>query len=1001
MNESFNSVYFDNVPFKNFDELSLNAIKNIYYDNSNYSSNFGNSLDGNIFINTNIPSDSLKASLEIRTDFPNFSFKNNLHEKNQGAINYIYYLSGTIKLSKTFMPKFVVNLEYKNDNEPYYTSGYKNIAFTENVNNIYLNPLRATTFGTNLNAEFLNDSNFYKSHFFKNDLTFSRNLFAKIVLPISKNTNITIENYSYYKNGNLPVFENTLLNWENNPSTTKKSSSTIINFEQYIYQSEKTKIKLFINFGYSFYNNTLQNEIYKKDFFRYGYSGNYKTYKINSYTITDSTSIYGPGIREQNGFSDTLFVYNSNEYSNDFYVKWNNDFYNSVNHNNVYFLNSDIYHVTGGLLNGQEAPLIYNLWNNPGQPYSLYSEQTNKNIYSSALFNFCYNNIVFVVGAELQKNNYSSYSLKPLQLWELARKLSNKQIQSLDLANPFPVYDNNGIFQDTIWYNRLYNEQLQTYFDYNFRLSKGYAYNSLNWIETDGYKPSDFSMEMFSADEIISENILQMYGYDYTGNKIKNFSYKDYFNYKNLYGVNYRPIKAFEPVCYNVFAKTDFVFKNFNINSGIKLSAYNNKQPVLYNSYSFYRIKKVSEVSSINGNAVSHPANIGSDYAVYVNSLNNPTSIMGYRYGNHWYDFLGNKISNIDYMSQPYVYPYLYNSNISSETFFDDNFKMYKTAYNILPNITVSYPIKNLLPFVSFYRASQNPGDESLFNPINYGYFSNTSISTNYRGIFTNSALLPTTSNNLTIGIYNKPFPKSTIGLVYEHNWTNNIIDIFKYVNGFPNDYYSFVNNPNYMITHNITLSINMQNVLFNKISVGGSICAQEHTKNSWYYNLYYPTLISKGWLLYSIDNRNGNSFLSKVFTKGIELSAFFNFNRYSTFTQNLSSFYKKNTVLRANTNIFKLNISAEKKIPIYNKQYVISLYIIVENLLNKLNNFYYYYETGNLNDDGYLSDPANNSEINLQTNPESFKNYYKMYINNPYYYDIPRTVRFGIKLLF
>jgi len=210
------------------------------------------------------------------------------------------------------------------------------------------------------------------------------------------------------------------------------------------------------------------------------------------------------------------------------------------------------------LLNGDESSKIYNLWNNPGAPYNNYSKSSENNWYISANFNIMYKKVDINIGGDFNKKISRSYALAPNELWTLARKLTNNQIQELDYNNPHPVYDDNNVFQDTIRYDRLYNPNLQTYFDLMFRSKLGLSYNNTTWIETDNYNPSDFSIDMFSANEILDANIIQTNGYDYTGKKITNYSYSEFFTSKNIYGADYRPIKAFEPTSFNIFVNAKY-----------------------------------------------------------------------------------------------------------------------------------------------------------------------------------------------------------------------------------------------------------------------------------------------------------------------------------------------------------------------------------------------------------------------------------------------------------
>jgi hypothetical protein len=52
---------------------------------------------------------------------------------------------------------------------------------------------------------------------------------------------------------------------------------------------------------------------------------------------------------------------------------------------------------------------------------------------------------------------------------------------------------------------------------------------------------------------------------------------------------------------------------------------------------------------------------------------------------------------------------------------------------------------------------------------------------------------------------------------------------------------------------------------------------------------------------------------------------------------------------------------------------------------------------TGLPDDDGYLSAPEYQNEINEQLNPETYRRMYELYINYPGNYSTPRTLRLGL----
>ena len=78
-----------------------------------------------------------------------------------------------------------------------------------------------------------------------------------------------------------------------------------------------------------------------------------------------------------------------------------------------------------------------------------------------------------------------------------------------------------------------------------------------------------------------------------------------------------------------------------------------------------------------------------------------------------------------------------------------------------------------------------------------------------------------------------------------------------------------------------------------------------------------------------------------------------------------------------------------------------LNIYLWVSNLLNTRNINSVYRFTGISDDDGYLAAAQYQPLINSQNNPESFRNYYSMYVDNPFNLGLPRTIRLGVKFDF
>ena len=78
-----------------------------------------------------------------------------------------------------------------------------------------------------------------------------------------------------------------------------------------------------------------------------------------------------------------------------------------------------------------------------------------------------------------------------------------------------------------------------------------------------------------------------------------------------------------------------------------------------------------------------------------------------------------------------------------------------------------------------------------------------------------------------------------------------------------------------------------------------------------------------------------------------------------------------------------------------------LNIYLWIGNLLNTRNVNSVYRFTGVADDDGYLAASQYQPLINSQNDPDAFRNYYSMFVDNPFNLGLPRTVRLGVKFDF
>jgi hypothetical protein len=102
----------------------------------------------------------------------------------------------------------------------------------------------------------------------------------------------------------------------------------------------------------------------------------------------------------------------------------------------------------------------------------------------------------------------------------------------------------------------------------------------------------------------------------------------------------------------------------------------------------------------------------------------------------------------------------------------------------------------------------------------------------------------------------------------------------------------------------------------------------------------------------------------------------------------------------------FLLNLRLDKDFNFYlakgnKKPATINVYLDILNLLNTLNVTGVYPATGSPVDDGYLTAPEYQNQISQQVSPESYRDLYSVYIENPYNYATPRQIRLGLMFNF
>jgi outer membrane receptor protein involved in Fe transport len=639
-------------------------------------------------------------------------------------------------------------------------------------------------------------------------------------------------------------------------------------------------------------------------------------------------------------------------------------------------------------------------------------------------------------GFEYEKRTDRSWFIRTNTLWSLGRQLANFHIQELDLANPYII--ENGTF-DTIYYDRLNNKEAQSRFDWSLR--EKFNIGETEYIDIDSFDPDALSIDMFSADELNENDFISYYGYDYKGDLLTSSSSIEDFFYQRVDrdgdGVEddfVRNIGAFEPIYTAGYIQDKFAFDDLIFNIGVRVDRFDANQSVLSDPYSLYQTYTAGSSADLltTGDYVK-PTSIGDDYVVYVNDLENPTEVVGYRNGEDWFDQNGELIIDPKSIAQSsttgQITPYLVNPEDSIPVFSD-----YDPETVFSPRISFSFPISDEAQFFAHYDVvTQRPPSGNRIEPIDYLY-----IEDRVGALINNPNLKAEKTVDFELGFAQTLNLKSSLTLSAFYRELRDMIQIVKTNYSYPVSYLTYGNidfgtvkgmSATYDMRRsgNVTLSANY--TLQFADGTGSSSSSGLSLVNTGQPNLRTTIPLSydqRHAFNVSMDYRygSGKDYTGPVlFKKQVFANAGANFvviagsgtpySRQSNITQEAAFGINDRSTLEGSLNgsrlpwTVRINTKINKRFTLDvgqldNKRTLgFNVYLQVQNLLNTKNVRSVYRATGNPDDDGYLSDAAAQTDIQAQNDPQSFTDMYRIKINNPSNYSLPRLARLGIEINF
>jgi len=1054
------TVYvIDGVKVRGSNNLPKSAIDQITVMTGGLPAQYGDATGGVISITTRGPSKETFGSFELVTSkfldpygfyLGELFLSGPLYSKNVKDKND----STKIVKDPRIGYLLTLNYTYQADYEPYIIGNW--YAKDDAIDYITSNPLSASTTSESIttipNACYLHNDSFYNTDK-KKDGDRTRVMAAgKLDFKITKNINFTLGGTYDYSNTRINNLQNSLFNSQNNgqqiynnwraygrltqkfssDAADKESSASIIKNAFYQIQAD-----------YSQENIIQQDKNHKDNFFDYGYIGKFTTYRTNTYAWTDTLAGFSDGVYRRNSYMDTLYAYEPGTLNPDM-ATYNSKFYSLYDGETGVYMNKEIVENMGGLLNGQFPESIYGLWTSPGTPYNYYAKSVSKQFRIGASgsadifdheisFGFDFeqrNDADFRINNPQINGTPSGTILGPAGLWTLARSLTNFHLLQLDIEHPIYITDANGVFQDTIDYNWLYNAQAQTQFDINLRKHLGIAVDGKEWLDLDSYDPSDLSIDYFSADELFNNGNSYVYysGYDHHGKKLNHKpSLEEFFTAKDEYGNYKREIAPFEPTYGSVYLQDKFAFYDLIFNVGLRIDRYDANQMVLKDPYCFFETYKVQDVRSIHPDWTI-PSNIGDDYVVYVDNYKDPNSIKGYRTGfspsdAKWYNSSGTLVSDPDDITgtSGIIQPYLVDpdANLSSNAFKD-----YDPQITVMPRISFSFPISDVALFFAHYDILSNrPSGYGQMNPMSYLFItSNNEI--------TNPNLKPEKTIDYELGFNQKLSNTSSIKLSAFYREMRDQIQAQFFSGAYPVNYMTYSNIDFGTIkgfqasfdlrqTGNVSLRANytlqFANGTGSDATTSRSLIATGQSNIRTTLPLNFD---QRHHFQFVLDYRfasgrlyNGPKWFGMEILKNTGANIVIDAGSGSPYSRrDVNTNYLVGS-LNGSRKPFRsfMNIKIDRTIDLVwgkkegskGKEASLNIYLDISNVLNQKIIINVYETTGNPDDNGYLTAAKNQADIKAQYDEIAYRNYYTMLINNPDNYGSPRTIRLGAVVSF
>lgn len=1084
------AYYIDGVRVQGGSSTNIpqNAIDQLQVITGGTPAQYGDFIGGAISITTRSPTKDWRRSFEYQTSSPFTGYLDNsqYNELQMGV-------SGPIKIEnkgKEDKERVVLGFTlygsaiYSRDSRMSATDIYK--VKDEKLRQMEENPLIPQQGGGFIPAgEYLTKSDLEKVDYRMNMGGQRFNIQGNFNYQPVSNVNVRLGYQAEYANEKLYSYANSLTNYDNNTSQLDFTVRPYIQFTQTFAKkaegpdAKKSVISnafYTVRFAYERRFRERFDPNHGDNVFDYGFVGTFDKYQRTAYErvnigFNDSAVVYkladGKELRlissfyKEAGVIDTALIYkqaNINRIKGN-YTRSIYDYY-ALTGRTV----SSISELRGlqGIANGDEPNGVYsNLWTSPGalqtsynkfmnEAYTLYvmseaSVAPSRNPKSKHDLQF---------GFTYEQQFQRGYTVAAGGLWGLMRQLVNNQFEGYDSTTGRANFNANGVFQDTVYFDRRVIAASQKNFDRNLREkliaagardANGNAITEKSLLNTDAYDPSMYSLKMFTADELLNDgnSVVSYYGYSHTGERVNGKPSIEKF----INDPANRTLGAYQPVYMAAWFQDKFVFKDLIVRLGVRMERFDANQLVLKDPYSLAPTYSAGDVrrGNLNISASDIPSNIGDDYTVYVNNEDPNTpglQVSGFRKGNDWYDKSGNPVSDPTALYKQSALegapinrntPYLVNAAQKEPT--AESFKDYVPDVKFLPRIWFSFPISTTSQFFGTYDVlAQRPTQANIAQIDDYFFLRNR-----LSGIIANPDMKMTQVTDYQIGFRQQIGTDASLGIIAAYREYRNLIQQYRYVQAWPYDYTTYGNidfstvksiQLEYELRDlgNINISANYMLQFANGTGSNADQTAsliQAGTPNQrTIFPLDYDVRHTlKG--TFDFRYKDGKEYDGPVVAgKKIFANAGFNliFNLSSgrpyTQTTNPVPEVQSGVVARAQvkglingSNLpsqFFSDLNVEKNFMIIGQApggkptaYRLRIFMSVQNLFNNINVLSVFRYTGSAYDDGFITSTFAESQLRSATNAQSLVDLYNVRVVDPGRFALPRLTRLGVALYF